>query len=381
VLWLNASNVRAIPAGQDRYVLAVDVDDAIGVRLANRTGGPDAFAETYEARRNSSVVYRTFDDSGAPPTLSVRYSVQWFANDSAGRAAAETNRTVALAPATIGLDLPDAVDAGANATLSGWTTLPNGTTVEVAARAGDHTVARDTATVRNGTVNVTLDLSDVDAPTTVAIGASAPEAPSLTVTVRDTDVLSAAHRRPAVPLPVGTPSASVQVENETTGGDVRATATLSHGGVLVLRADGETLAVSEPLPANERATVTFDLDDQLEDDELTVVAWRYDPAFTTRWFDGDRYPNGTTTVRVDADGASTTGTSESGERTTETTRTTSTTTTTTVTSTGRLSTTTESPSTLVGSDRGPTTSPIPGFGALPVLAALAALAVVRTRRR
>ncbi|MFC6952492.1 BGTF surface domain-containing protein [Halorubellus litoreus] len=69
VLWLNASNTRAVDGSTaDRYVLVVDVDETIGIRDGHLLDGDRSFAGAYEDHVGTSNVLGFFEESWTEET-------------------------------------------------------------------------------------------------------------------------------------------------------------------------------------------------------------------------------------------------------------------------------------------------------------------------
>lgn len=348
--WLNATNVHArLAPGEDTVVVVVDLDSVAAV--SERTHGNGPFIE--QLRENGSVaadVEELWDDFPEYGVVSFDPSTERFGETEPYRErfrVDEPEAWVSTPPSSA--DRPWPLRPAANATIVGRTTALPGSTVVVTASADGYDATRRVPVAADGGFAATFDLRDVDPPA------------DLEVVVRvDRGDGSADLELARTALSVTEPAAVVQARNGSTEyGVVAATATLSHGGVLALRApDGTIVETSDPIPPGVERDVSIPV---YEDRNGTYALVAY---HVTADGLGDRYADASATATVSLEPADAT--------------------TTTVTFTGPLTTTTEPAPTLVGSDRDPSTSPIPGFDASGVLAALAVLAgiaVVARKRR
>lgn len=333
-LWLNASNARAVPAGEDRYVLVVDPGDLLAVR-STEFANASTFAATYAAGNESYRFVAVTERYASEYAFTARY----YVNDTdAGLLA--TSERARFVRATASVDDAVPLEPAANATVTGETTVAPGTELVVTASDGDGVVATDRVVVAaDGTYAATLDLAD-RGPMLVSNVSVAP-ASNRSRVLADVDRL------------VLESDADLGFDEQTSSTRyVSVRASLTHGGTLVLRNETGVVDASTYLAPGVEQTVTFTLPDDAANGTYTVVAYRGQPDDT-----GRQYANGTATARLefapDGDGTTTTtsGTTPTSEATTGTTPTTAT-------------TRTE-----------PRTTPVaqPGFGAAVALGALATL--------
>jgi len=329
-LWLNASNVRAVRSGEDRYVLVVDHERVLAARFRNQPKA-NTFATAYaqESERFFAVAEQFGNDA---------YRARYYA-DADDFSPAATSRPVALVPSQASVDEGGPLESRAGQRVTGTTTLGAGTELVVTASADGEVVATDRVRVaRNRTYAAALDLRDLG--TLAVVNLTVAPARNRSRTLATTSV------------PVLEPDADLSFDDQTsTTRYVSVQAELTHGGVLVLRNDSGVVDVSERLARGVDRTVTFTLPANATNGTYGVVAYRGTPGDR-----GEQYPGGTANATLrfatEADGETTT--TDSGTATTST----------------------------------PTnaTTPVaqPGFGAVGALAALAALVVavaIGTRRR
>ncbi|WP_323677521.1 PGF-CTERM sorting domain-containing protein [Halorubellus sp. PRR65] len=349
-LWLNATNVRAVAAAEDdRYLLVVDPASVLAVH-AGPFEDPRVVAE--EERDED---YR-FDGVFADGVYAYEvYTARYHVNESV-RGLAATSRRVKFRPAAAFVATTGPLEPTANATVTGTTTLAPGTDLAVTARTDAGGVATAvTAVDDRGRFRTALDLASVDAPA------------SVNVTVALAANRSRALTDAPATLTVREPRASIEFADQTTSTRyVSARANLTHGGVLVLRTDAGVVDETTVLDAGVDQTVTLSLPVDAANGTYRVVPYRV-RADGAR---GDRYPNGTASARLTVVPEATTTT-----RTTATTTSTITATTATASSTTKTTTGTDDAATTPVAD-----DPIPGFGAVVALAALAATLLAASHR-
>jgi hypothetical protein len=359
-LWLNASNVRAVDAGTDRYVLVVDQSSALAAKIDPFDDDP---AAVYAAENDTPSFYGLYRERAAAQAFTARF----YENDTFSGLVAASD-PVDFPAAAISLAADGPLTPGANATITGTTTLAPDSTLELS-------VVNDTgATVATATTTVAADR-------TVALALSLATPPAtLTIDAAVASEYQGPVSVDAASVRVSEPDASVTLDDQTTTTRyVSARANLSHGGVLVLRNETTVLDTSTRLASGSHQTVTFTLPASATNGSYSVLAYRGTPGDR-----GEPYPDGTATARIEiaTDGAP--GETPSDPDATQTTGPPTETTTEPPATATAASTTAQSTTAAPGTDTATEDGAIPGFGTLVALAALAitgcALALGRRRR-